>query len=350
MMTTGQDVPRTEISSLGEFGLIDRLTAGLPAHNESTLKAMGDDAAVLASPAKRLLLSVDLLVEGVHFDLTYTPLRHLGYKAVAVNVSDIAAMNGKATQIVVGLAVSNRFSVEALEELYAGMRLACERLGVDLVGGDTTSSTSGLMLSVTIIGHADENDITYRSGARPGDLLCVSGDLGAAYMGLLVLEREKAEFRVNPNMQPDLEGYDYVLQRQLKPEPRIDIVEALRNAGIKPTAMIDISDGLASETMHICKASAVGCRIYENKLPLDPTMVSLCQDFKLVPAVAALNGGEDYELLFTIRPEDYPNILSVKDVSVIGHITAETGHAHLITNDDQLIPITAQGWDALLKR
>lgn len=350
IMTTGHDVPRTEISSLGEFGLIERLTSGLPVYNESTLRAVGDDAAVLGFGEQRILLSVDLLVEGVHFDLTYTPLRHLGYKAIAVNVSDIAAMNGKATQIVVGLAVSNRFSVEALEELYAGIRLACERYKVDLVGGDTTSSTSGLVLSVTVIGQAAEADITYRSGARAGDLLCVSGDLGAAYMGLLLLEREKAEFKANPNMQPDLEGYDYVLQRQLKPEPRTDIVEALRQAGITPTSMIDISDGLASETLHLCKASSVGCRIYENKLPLDHTMISLCQDFKLVPAVAALNGGEDYELLFTIKQEDYQKILAIKDVSIIGHMTAESGQAHLITNDEQLIPITAQGWDALKMR
>ncbi|MBK9291639.1 MAG: thiamine-phosphate kinase [Bacteroidetes bacterium] len=350
MNTSDNELPRTEISSLGEFGLIDRLTAAMPVFNASTLKAVGDDAAVLGFGTQRILLSVDLLVEGVHFDLTYTPLKHLGYKAVAVNISDIAAMNGRATQIVVGLAVSNRFSVEALDELYAGMRLACERYKVDLVGGDTTSSTSGLMISITVIGEAEEDQITYRSGASQGDLLCVSGDLGAAYMGLLLLEREKAEFRANPNMQPDLEGHDYVLQRQLKPEPRTDIVDALRKAGIKPTAMIDISDGLASEVLHLCKASAVGCHVYENKLPLDPAMLSLCQDFRMVPAVAALNGGEDYELLFTIRQADYPKILEVKDVTIIGHMTAEVGQASLITTDQQVIPITAQGWDALRKR
>ncbi len=349
-MTSGHDMPRTEISNLGEFGLIDRLTADLPVYNASTLKAVGDDAAVIGSGAQRLLLSMDLLVEGVHFDLTYTPLKHLGYKAVAVNVSDIAAMNGRATQIVVGLAISSRFSVEALDELYAGMRLACERYKVDLVGGDTTSSRSGLMLSITVLGEVAEENITYRKGASAGDLLCVSGDLGSAYLGLLLLEREKAEFKANPNMQPDLQGYDYVLQRQLKPEPRADIVNALGEAGIRPTSMIDISDGLASEVLHLCKASSVGCNVYENKLPLDHTMISLCQDFGLVPAVAALNGGEDYELLFTIRQEDYPKIQGIKDVSVIGYMTADAGQANLITNDEQLIPITAQGWDALRNR
>lgn len=308
---------------------------------------VGDDAAVIDHNGYQCLVSVDLLVEGVHFDLTYTPLKHLGYKAIAVNISDIAAMNGKAQQVVVGLAVSNRFPVEAIEEIYTGMRLACEKYKVDLVGGDTTSSTSGLVLSVTVIGIAKPEEIVYRSGARVGDLLCVSGDLGSAYMGLLLLEREKAAFKANPDMQPDLEGYDYVLERQLKPEPRTDIVRMLRESDIKPTSMIDISDGLASEILHLCKASGTGCRIYEDKLPFDPVMLNTADTFKMVPAVAALNGGEDYELLFTVKQTDFEKVRSLSGISIIGHMTENMGHADMVTNDNQVIELTAQGWDAL---
>ncbi len=338
---------RTEISALGEFGLIDLLTKNIELKNPSSLKGVGDDAAVLDHAGYQTLVSVDLLVEGVHFDLTYTPLKHLGYKAVAVNVSDIAAMNGEAHQIVVGLAASNRFPVEAIEEIYEGMRQACKKYNVDLVGGDTTSSTSGLFISVTVIGRAKPDEIVYRSGASVGDLLCVSGDLGSAYMGLLLLEREKAAFKANPNMQPDLEGYDYVLERQLKPEPRTDIVKILRDAGIKPTSMIDISDGLASEILHLCKASATGCRIYEDKLPFDPVMLNTADAFNMVPAVAALNGGEDYELLFTIKQTDFEKVRAIRGISIIGHITENTGHADMVTSDNQVIELTAQGWDAL---
>lgn len=338
---------RTEISALGEFGLIELLTKNIELKNPSSLKGVGDDAAVIDHAGYQTLVSVDLLVEGVHFDLTYTPLKHLGYKAVAVNISDIAAMNGQAQQIVVGLAASNRFPVEAIEEIYEGIQQACKKYNVDLVGGDTTSSTSGLFISVTVIGRAKPEEIVYRSGAAVGELLCVSGDLGSAYMGLLLLEREKAAFKANPNMQPDLEGYDYVLERQLKPEPRTDIVKMLRDAGIKPTSMIDISDGLASEILHLCKASATGCRIYEDKLPFDPVMLNTADAFNMVPAVAALNGGEDYELLFTIKQTDFEKVRAIRGISIIGHITENIGHADMVTSDNQVIELTAQGWDAL---
>lgn len=346
-MSISMPEKRTEISELGEFGLIDHLTNNIELKNSSSIKGVGDDAAVIDHNGYQSLVSVDLLVEGVHFDLTYTPLKHLGYKAIAVNISDIAAMNGKAQQVVVGLAVSNRFPVEAIEEIYTGMRLACEKYKVDLVGGDTTSSTSGLVLSVTVIGIAKPEEIVYRSGARVGDLLCVSGDLGSAYMGLLLLEREKAAFKANPDMQPDLEGYDYVLERQLKPEPRTDIVKMLQESGIKPTSMIDISDGLASEILHLCKASGTGCRIYEDKLPFDPVMLNTADTFKMVPAVAALNGGEDYELLFTINQTDFEKVRSLIGISIIGHMTENMGHADMVTSDNQVIELTAQGWDAL---
>lgn len=342
-----EKINRTDLSSLGEFGLIDHLMRDVEIENPSTKKSFGDDAAVIDHEGEKTLVSVDLLVEGVHFDLTYTPLKHLGYKAAVVNFSDIAAMNGTPTQIVVGLAVSNRFSVEALDELYSGIKLACNRYNVDLVGGDTTSSKSGLFISITVIGKAKEEDITYRSGASENDLLCVSGDLGGAYMGLLLLEREKAAFMANPDLQPDLDGNDYILQRQLKPEARKDIVENLKKMNIKPTSMIDISDGLASEILHICKESKVGCQIYEEKIPMDVTTVQMAKEFKLVPSIAALNGGEDYELLFTIKQSDYEKIKKIKDISVIGHITSNAGEAVMVTNDSQIIPLTAQGWDAL---
>ena len=338
--------PRTELDTLGEFGLIDQLTQDFPLRNASSLKGIGDDAAILNHEGDRTLVSVDLLLEGVHFDMTYTPLKHLGYKAAVVNFSDIYAMNGTPTQIVVGLGVSNRYSVEALDELYAGIRLACETYHVDLVGGDTTSSRSGLVISITVIGVAKETEVVCRSGAKPNDLLCVSGDLGGAYMGLLILEREKAEYLANPNMQPQLKGFDYVLQRQLKPEARKDIIARLKEVGVKPTSMIDISDGLASEILHLCKESGVGCQLYENKIPLDPTTTKLAKDFQIVPSVAALNGGEDYELLFTVDQKDYEKIQTLSDdITVIGYMTADKGIAELITPDNHVIPLKAQGWD-----
>lgn len=338
--------PRTELDTLGEFGLIDQLTQDFPLRNASSLKGIGDDAAILNHEGDRTLVSVDLLLEGVHFDMTYTPLKHLGYKAAVVNFSDIYAMNGTPTQIVVGLGVSNRYSVEALDELYAGIRLACETYHVDLVGGDTTSSRSGLVISITVIGVAKETEVVCRSGAKPNDLLCVSGDLGGAYMGLLILEREKAEYLANPNMQPQLKGFDYVLQRQLKPEARKDIIGRLKEVGVKPTSMIDISDGLASEILHLCKESGVGCQLYENKIPLDPTTTKLAKDFQIVPSVAALNGGEDYELLFTVDQKDYEKIQTLSDdITVIGYMTADKGIAELITPDNHVIPLKAQGWD-----
>ena len=344
-MEENKDI-RTELDELGEFGLIDQLTQDFPLHNASSLKGVGDDAAVINHEGYRTLVSVDLLVEGVHFDMTYTPLRHLGYKAAVVNFSDIYAMNGTPTQIVVGLGVSNRYSVEALDELYAGIRLACENYNVDMVGGDTTSSQSGLVISITVIGQAKEEDVVYRSGAKPNDLLCVSGDLGGAYMGLLILEREKAEYLANPNMQPQLQGFDYVLERQLKPEARKDVIARLKELGIKPTSMIDISDGLASEVLHLCKESGVGCQLYEDKIPQDPTTVKLAKDFQIVPSITALNGGEDYELLFTINQKDYEKIQQMsEDITVIGFMTPDKGIAELITPDNHVIPLKAQGWN-----
>lgn len=337
---------RTELSALGEFGLIDHLTNDIQLVNPSSVKGVGDDAAVIDNTDYQTLVSVDLLVEGVHFDLTYMPFRHLGYKGAVVNFSDIAAMNGVPKQIVVGLAISNRFPVEAIEEIYEGLQTACKKYKVDLVGGDTTSSTSGLFLSITVIGQAKKEAICYRKGAAANDLLCVSGDLGGAYMGLLLLEREKAVYKANPAMQPDLDGYDYVLERQLKPEARMDIIDRLQAAGVKPTSMIDISDGLASEILHLCKASELGCQIYEDKIPVDPTTISVAEEFNIVPTIAALNGGEDYELLFTISQQDYEKIRKIPGISVIGHFT-EDKSSLLITNDGQAIPLLAQGWDGL---
>ena len=345
-MEENKDTNLTQLDELGEFGLIDQLTQDFPLRNASSLKGVGDDAAVINHEGYRTLVSVDLLVEGVHFDMTYTPLRHLGYKAAVVNFSDIYAMNGTPTQIVVGLGVSSRYSVEALDELYAGIRLACENYHVDMVGGDTTSSKSGLVISITVIGMAKEEDVVYRSGAKPNDLLCVSGDLGGAYTGLLILEREKAEFMANPNMQPQLKGFDYVLERQLKPEARKDIIARLKELDIKPTSMIDISDGLASEVLHLCKASGVGCQLYESKIPQDPTTVKLAKDFQIVPSITALNGGEDYELLFTIDQKDYEKIQKMSDdVTVIGYMTADKDAAELVTPDNHVIPLKAQGWN-----
>ena len=338
---------RTSLADLGEFGLIDRLTEGFEIHNPSTLKGVGDDAAVMDFKDKKTVVSTDLLIEGVHFDLSYVPLKHLGYKAVSVNVSDIYAMNATATQITVSIAVSNRFPLEALEELYAGIRLACDRYKVDLVGGDTTSSTRGLIISVTAIGEANEEDLVYRNGAHPNDLIVLTGDIGGAYMGLQILEREKAVFQVNPNSQPDIEMYSYILERQLKPEARKDIPPLLKQLGVKPTAMMDVSDGLSSELLHICKQSGVGCRLYEDKIPLDPQVISTCEEFNLDSTTIALSGGEDYELLFTIAQADYDKIKGNPNFSVIGYITDKEEGVNLITRAGQFIPIIARGWNAL---
>lgn len=338
---------RTSLADLGEFGLIDRLTKGFENQNPSTLKGVGDDAAVMDFKNKKTVVSTDLLIEGVHFDLSYVPLKHLGYKAVSVNVSDIYAMNATATQITVSIAVSNRFPLEALEELYAGIRLACDRYKVDLVGGDTTSSTRGLIISVTAIGEANEEDLVYRNGAQPNDLIVLTGDIGGAYMGLQILEREKAVFQVNPNSQPDIEMYSYILERQLKPEARKDIPPLLKQLGVKPTAMMDVSDGLSSELLHICKQSGVGCRLYEDKIPLDPQVISTCEEFNLDSTTIALSGGEDYELLFTIAQADYDKIKGNPNFSVIGYITDKEEGVNLITRAGQFIPIIARGWNAL---
>lgn len=344
-MTDNSTPNRTELTALGEFGLIDHLTAGLKPVNSSTLKGVGDDAAVIDNGEYVTLVSKDLLVEGVHFDLTYTPLRHLGYKAAVVNISDIVAMNGTATQLLVGISVSNRFSVEALDELYAGIRLACEKYKVDLVGGDTTSSVSGLFISVTVIGRAKKEEVVYRSTAKENDLICVSGDLGGAYLGLLLLEREKQVFKANPEMQPELDGNDYILERQLKPEARVDVLEKLREAGIKPTAMIDISDGLASEILHIAKDSGLGCRIYENKIPIDFVTADLAAEFELDPTTAAMNGGEDYELLFTVDVKDFDKIKEMKGIHIIGHMLEKAEGEYLISNGGSVYPIEAQGFN-----
>ena len=334
----------TNLSELGEFALIDKLVKNVKIYNDSTLKAVGDDAAVIDHKDEQTLVSVDILCEGGHFDMTYCPLKHLGYKAAVVNFSDIYAMNGIPTQIVVGLGISSKYSVEAIEEIYRGIRLACDRYHVDLVGGDTTASKSGLFISVTVIGKAKKEDIVYRNGAKPNDLICVSGNLGAAYTGLLILEREKAAFMADPNMQPEFAGYDYILERQLKPEARRDIVEKLKEIKVKPTSMIDISDGLASEVLHLCKESKVGCMVYEDRIPMNQKTIQTAKDFNIVPSIAALNGGEDYELLFTIAQSDYEKVKDLDDVRIIGYMTADEGQANLITPDNHQVPIEAQGF------
>ena len=346
-----ENTGRTELSQLGEFGLIKHLTENITLHNPSSMKGVGDDAAVIEKTDTEVtLLSTDMLVEGVHFDLTYVPLKHLGYKAVAVNVSDICAMNGIAKQITVSIAVSNRFSTEALEELYAGILMACDKYKVDLVGGDTTSSLSGLVLSISVLGEAAKKDVVYRSGAKDKDLLVVTGDLGGAYMGLQILEREKAVFKENPNLQPDLDGNDYILERQLKPEARLDIIPLLKQLDVKPTSMIDISDGLASEILHICNQSNVGCNLYEDKIPMDSMTINRAHDFKLDPTICALSGGEDYELLFTISQPDFDKIRNHPDFTVIGHITDKASGANMITRSGSSITLTAQGWDAFINK
>lgn len=338
---------RTNLSEIGEFGLIDLLTKNLGKNLQTTVKGIGDDAAVIDHGGKQIVLTTDLLVEGVHFDLSYMPLKHLGYKAVMVNLSDVFAMNATASQITVSLAVSNRFPVEALEELYSGIELASKIYNIDVVGGDTTSSTKGLLISVTAVGAASPNEIVYRNGAKPNDLLVVTGDLGAAYMGLQILEREKEVFKVNPNSQPDLDRYTYLIERQLKPEARQDIPPLLKKLEVKPTAMIDISDGLSSEVIHLCKNSGVGVNLFEEKIPLDPAVISACEEFELDSTTIALSGGEDYELLFTVAQEDYSKIKANPHFTIIGHMTELKEGMHLITRANAKIPLIAKGWNAM---
>jgi thiamine-monophosphate kinase len=349
-MIEDKNPQRTPLSELGEFKLIEHLTNHFKVSQKSTVKSIGDDAAVLNFGKKQVVVSTDLLVEGVHFDLSYVPLKHLGYKAMIVNLSDIYAMNAVATQVTVSIAVSNRFPLEALEELYAGITTAAKLYNVDVVGGDTTSSTSGLIISVTAIGEVEKDKVVQRSGAKPNDLLVVTGDLGGAYMGLQILEREKEVFKVNPNNQPDLAMYTYIVERQLKPEARKDIVELLKELDVIPTSMIDISDGLSSEVMHVCKQSKVGVDVYENKIPLDPQVISTCEEFNIDSTTIALNGGEDYELLMTISQKDFPKIKGNPNLTVIGYTTNEDAGMHLVTRAEEKIPIIAKGWNALTDR
>lgn len=338
---------RTEISKYGEFGLIKHLTENFPIKNESTLKGVGDDAAVLDYSKAKALVTTDLLLEGVHFDLIYVPIRHLGYKAAVVNFSDIYAMNGQPKQMTVSLGVSKRFSVEDLEELYAGFKLACDNYGVDLIGGDTSASLTGLTISITCIGEGEEGKIVYRNGAKSNDLICVSGDLGSAYMGLQLLEREKIVFTTNSEAQPDFEGKDYILQRQLKPEARKDIVAALAEKGIVPTAMMDISDGLSSELMHICSQSNTGCRVYEDKIPISYQAVVMAEELNMNIVTCALNGGEDYELLFTVSMEDYDKIVTMEGIGIVGHMTKPELGLNLVGREGEEIQLQAQGWNSL---
>ncbi len=347
IMIEDKNTSRTSLSELGEFGLIDHLTKNFEIKHESTIRGIGDDAAVLDFKNKKCVLTTDLLIEGVHFDLSYVPLKHLGYKAVMVNLSDVYAMNATATQITVSIAVSNRFPLEALEELYAGIEAAAKIYNIDVVGGDTTSSTTGLLISITAVGHADEESLVYRDGAGENDLLVVTGDLGAAYLGLQILEREKQVYKANPNSQPDLDQYSYLIERQLKPEARKDISELLKALEVKPTSMIDISDGLSSEVIHLCKRSKVGVNLYEEKIPLDPVVISTCEEFKLNSTTVALSGGEDYELLFTIKQEDFPKIKANPNLTVIGHMTDEKSGIGLVTRANEKIQLTAQGWNPI---
>ncbi|MEE1884459.1 thiamine-phosphate kinase [Pedobacter flavus] len=337
---------RTDVSQLGEFGLIKHLTQNFKIKHESSIKGVGDDAAVLDFKDKQVLISSDLLLEGIHFDLAYVPLMHLGFKAVQVNLSDICAMNGVPTQIIVSIGLSSKFPLEAVEEIYKGIELACNKYNIDLIGGDTSSSKQGLIIGITSIGYAEKDSICYRNGANEGDLICVSGDLGGAYVGLQILEREKQIFLENPQIQPDLEGKDYIIERQLKPEARRDIVAILDQIKVLPTSMIDVSDGLASELFHICTESDKGCTIYEDKLPIDPMTYETARELGLDPTVCALNGGEDYELLFTIKQSDYEKIKNDVDISIIGHITEKSRGLNMISKSNVVHELKAQGWNA----
>ena len=340
---------RTEISTFGEFGLIKHLTEKFKIENPSTLKGVGDDAAVLSYENKKVLVTTDLLLEGIHFDLVYVPIMHLGYKAAVVNFSDIYAMNGEPKQITVSIGVSKRFSVEDLEQLYAGIQLACDKYGVDLIGGDTSASLTGLAISITCIGEGDADKIVYRNGAKETDLICVTGDLGSAYMGLQLLEREKVVFAANDEAQPDFEERDYILQRQLKPEARKDIIKLLRDNSIVPTSMMDISDGLSSELMHICSQSKVGCRIYEDKIPINYQAVVMAEELNMSIVTAALNGGEDYELLFTASLADYDKLVSMEGIAIVGHTTKPELGLQLVGREGEEIELRAQGWNSLEK-
>ena len=343
----GKMEKRTEIATLGEFGLIRHLTENIELKNDSSRKGVGDDAAVLEYGEKQVLVTTDLLLEGIHFDLTYVPLTHLGYKSAVVNFSDIYAMNGRPKQITVSLGISKRFSVEDLEAFYQGVKLACQVYGVDIVGGDTSASRTGLTISITCIGEVDREKVVYRNGAKETDLICVSGDLGAAYMGLQLLEREKQVFGGDPEFQPDFAGKEYLLERQLKPEARKDIVELLDRTSIVPTSMMDISDGLSSELLHICRQSGVGCRVYEDRIPIDFQTASMAEQFNMNLTTAALNGGEDYELLFTVPLAMHDRVSSIPGIQVIGYITNESLGCYLIARDGTEIPLQAQGWNSL---
>ena len=344
-MLEDKNQSKTALSSLGEFGLIEHLTTQFKINNKSTITGIGDDAAILNFKGESVVVTTDFLVEGVHFDLSYMPLKHLGYKAVVVNLSDVYAMNAMASQITVSIAVSNRFTLEAMEALYQGIQTAAKTYGVDVVGGDTTSSISGLTLSVSAIGHVKASKVVKRNGAKSNDLLVISGDIGAAYLGLQVLEREKEVFKVNPKNQPELERYSYIIERQLKPEARKDIVTLLNDLKVQPTSMIDISDGLSSEVIHLCKQSGVGCDLYEEKIPLDPQVISTCEEFNIDSTTIALSGGEDYELLMTISQADYPKIKGNPNLTVIGHMTEKASGIHHVTRAQEKIPLVAQGWN-----
>ena len=344
-MLEDKNQSKTALSSLGEFGLIEHLTTQFKINNKSTITGIGDDAAILNFKGESVVVTTDFLVEGVHFDLSYMPLKHLGYKAVVVNLSDVYAMNAMASQITVSIAVSNRFTLEAMEALYQGIQTAAKTYGVDVVGGDTTSSVSGLTLSVSAIGHVKASKVVKRNGAKSNDLLVISGDIGAAYLGLQVLEREKEVFKVNPKNQPELERYSYIIERQLKPEARKDIVTLLNDLKVQPTSMIDISDGLSSEVIHLCKQSGVGCDLYEEKIPLDPQVISTCEEFNIDSTTIALSGGEDYELLMTISQADYPKIKGNPNLTVIGYMTEKASGIHLVTRAQEKIPLVAQGWN-----
>ena len=335
---------KKNIQDLGEFGLIERISSKIKSYNDSTILGPGDDGAIL-NCKNHIVISSDMLVEDIHFDMTFTPLKHLGYKSVIVNLSDIYAMNAIPTQITVNLAISSKYTLEAIDELYDGILLACKKYSIDVIGGDLTSSKNGLIISVTSIGNAEKKDITYRSGARENDLLVVTGDLGGAYMGLTILQREKEVWKVNPNMQPELDNYNYILERQLKPEARKDIISFFNKNNFKPSSMIDISDGLASEVFHLCKSSNVGCQLYEDKIPIDPQTFQISMDFNINPTVSALNGGEDYELLFTVNQKHYDKIKNNPDMSIIGHITKENEGINLISNGEVSTPLKAQGWN-----
>lgn len=336
---------RTELKDLGEFGLIDRIQKQFSLQNSTSARGIGDDAALISAGDEYLLVTTDMLLESVHFDLSYVPLQHLGYKAVAVNVSDIAAMNGTPEQITIGLGLSNRFSLEAIDSLYDGIRAACENYKVDLVGGDTTSSASGLVISITAIGRVSKEKVVLRSSAKNNDIICVTGDLGAAYLGLQVLEREKQVFLTNPEMQPDIEKYEYMVGRQLKPEARMDIVYELADKKVVPTSMIDVSDGLASELLHLSKSSGVGIKIFEDKVPIDSMAFETAIEFKIDPITCALNGGEDYELLFTIDPADYEKLKNHPDIHFIGHVHSNPEQNVMVTKQETVVPIQAQGWN-----